>query len=330
MDVLSKGTATMANANPSRVGQQLGAGDARALFLKVFSGEVMTVYDANTVMKDKVRVRNISSGKSVQFPAIGRTKASYHTPGTEIVGDVIQQDEKVITIDDLLIADTFVSRIDEAMSQFEVRSEYSTRMGQALAQTYDRNLLSLAVKAARDTGVGGLGVGAVGQGNAVSTGIGATPTVQQIVDAFYAAAPIFDAKFIPEDNRFAFVSPATYWGLVTNDKLLNQWYSGQTGSYVDGKVPVIAGFKLIKTPNLALDHTAATATYPDYSGKYTVDATSTAALLMTAEALGTVKLLDLSSEMEWDIRRQGTLMVSKMAVGHGVLRPECLYEIRKV
>jgi hypothetical protein len=33
--------------------------------------------------------------------------------------------------------------------------------------------------------------------------------------------------------------------------------------------------------------------------------------------------------MEYDIRRQGTLMVSKMAVGHGVLRPECIYEIRK-
>jgi hypothetical protein len=28
----------MANANPSRVGQQLGAGDTRALFLKIFSG----------------------------------------------------------------------------------------------------------------------------------------------------------------------------------------------------------------------------------------------------------------------------------------------------
>lgn len=319
----------MANANPSRIGQQLGAGDTRALFLKVFSGEVMTVYDANTVMKDKVRVRTISSGKSVQFPAIGRTKAAYHTPGTEIVGDVIQQDEKVITIDDLLLASTFVSRIDEAMTQFEVRSEYSNRMGQALAQTYDRNLLSLAVKACRDTGAGGLGVGAVGQGNAVSASIGATPTVQQIVDAFYAAAPIFDGKFIPEGDRYAFVSPATYWSLVTNDKLLNKWYSPVTGSYVNGDVPVIAGFKVIKTPNLSLDHTSFTSTYPDYSGKYTVNASDTAALLMTPEGLGTVKLLDLSSEMEWDIRRQGTLMVSKMAVGHGVLRPEVLYEIRK-
>lgn len=52
----------MANANPSRFGQILGTGDTRANFLKVYAGEVLTVFDADTVMKDKVRVRNISSG----------------------------------------------------------------------------------------------------------------------------------------------------------------------------------------------------------------------------------------------------------------------------
>lgn len=319
----------MANATPSYIGQIQGAGDSRALFLKIFSGEVLTVYDANTVMKDRVRVRNINSGKSAQFPAIGRTKASYHTPGTEITGDIIQLDEKVITIDDLLIADTFISRIDEAISHFEVRQEFSKRMGQALAQTYDRNLLSLAVKAARDTGAGGLGKGAVGQSDAYSSSIGASPTVQNIVDEMYNAAASLDNKFIPQEGRFAIVSPSTYWSLVTNDKILNKFYSEGNGDYAKGKLLNIAGFDIVKSPNLSLDHTAVTATYPDYNSKYTVDATKTLAMCMTAEALGTVKLLDLASEMQYDIRRQGTLMVSKMAVGHGVLRPECIYEIRK-
>jgi hypothetical protein len=318
----------MANANPSRLGQIAGAGDTRALFLKVFSGEVMTVFDNATVMKEKVRVRNISSGKSAQFPAIGATKAAYHTPGAEITGDLIQADEKIITIDDLLISATFISRIDEAMNHYEVRSEYSKRMGQALAQTYDRNLLSLAVKTARDTGVGGTGLGAVGQGDAVSAEIGAAPTVADIVAAFYVAAQALDEKNIPQDARYAFVPPSVYWGLVTNDKLINRDFNSGNGDYSDGKVWNVAGIKIIPTNNLSVDHTAATATYPDYSSKYTVDATKTKALIMHPDALGTVKLLDLASEMEYDIRRQGTLMVSKMAVGHGVLRPECLYEIK--
>ncbi len=317
----------MANATPSRIGQTLGAGDTRSLFLKVFSGEVLTTFNAKTIMKDKTRVRNISSGKSAQFPAIGKTKAEYHTPGAEITGNVIQQDEKVITIDDLLIANTFIARIDEAMSHFDVRSEYSVQMGQALAQTYDRNLLSLAVKACRDPA--GLGNGAVGQGDAVSAAIGATPSVQNIVDAAYAAAQAFDEKNIPENDRYLIVSPATYYKLVNSDKLLNLFYNpGNNGSYSDGKVQTVAGFTIVKSNNLAIDHTAATATYPDYSSKYAVDASATVGLFMHPQAMGTVKLLDLASEMEYDIRRQGTLMVSKMAVGHGILRPECLYEIK--
>lgn len=267
--------------------------------------------------------------KSAQFPAIGKTIAQYHTAGSEITGNVIQQDEKVITIDDLLIANTFVARIDEAMSQFDVRSEYSTQMGQALAQTYDRNLLSLGVKAARDTGAGGIGVGAVGQGNAVSSSIGATPAVADIVDAAFDAAQNFDEKNVPADQRYLIVSPATYYSLVNSDKLLNMFYNpGNNGSYSDGKVQTVAGFTIVKSNNLAVNHTTATGTYPDYSSKYAVNASDTVGLFMHPQALGTVKLLDLSSEMEYDIRRQGTLMVSKMAVGHGVLRPECLYEIR--
>ena len=321
----------MANATPSRIGQALGTGDTRALFLKVFSGEVLTTFNAQTIMKDKVRVRNISSGKSAQFPAIGKTSAAYHTPGTEITGNVIQQDEKVITIDDLLIANTFIARIDEAISHFDVRSEYSVQMGQALAQTYDRNLLSLAVKAARDTGAGGIGVGAVGQGNAQSVGIGVSYSVQNLVDAAYAAAQSFDEKNIPAEDRYLIVSPAVYYKLVNSDKLLNLFYNpGNNGSYSDGKVQTVAGFTIVKSNNLSLDHTAAanTALYPDYSSKYTVNASTTVGLFMHPQALGTVKLLDLASEMEYDLRRQGTLMVSKMAVGHGVLRPECLYEIK--
>ena len=45
-------------------------------------------------------------------------------------------------------------------------------------------------------------------------------------------------------------------------------------------------------------------------------------------AIGTVKLLDLSTEMDYQIQRQGTLMVAKYAMGHGVLNPICAIEIK--
>ena len=59
-----------------------------------------------------------------------------------------------------------------------------------------------------------------------------------------------------------------------------------------------------------------------------VDATSTAALVMHKAAVGTVKLMDLAMESDYDIRRQGTLMVAKYAMGHGILRPAAAVELK--
>ena len=315
----------MSNANPSRLGQAGLTGATDALFLKVFSGEVMSTFNALTVMKEKTRIRAINNGKSAQFPAIGKTVAEYHTAGAEILGNNIEHGEKVITIDDLLIANTFIANIDEAKNHYDVRSEYSKQMGQALAQTYDRNLLSMAIKAARDPS--GLGAGVAGQGNAASENLGSTtPATADIVTAMYDAAATLDAANVPETDRYVIVNPATYYALVQNDKLINRDF-GQNGSYSDGTIMRVAGMQIVKSNNLAVNHTTATA-YPDFNSKYAVDATDTTALVIQQQALGTVQLMDMATEMEYDIRRQGTLAVSKMAVGHGVLRPECIIELR--
>lgn len=314
----------MSNANPSRVGQAGLTGATDALFLKVFSGEVMSTFNAQTVMKEKTRIRSIQNGKSAQFPAIGKTVAEYHTAGAEILGNNIEHGEKVITIDDLLISNTFIANIDEAKNHYDVRAEYSKQMGQALAQTYDRNLLSMAIKAARDPS--GLGAGIAGQGSAASVSIGATPTTAQTVAAIYDAAATLDTRNVPEAERFVIVSPTVYYALVQDDKLINRDF-GANGSYSDGSVLNVAGMTIIKSNNLAVDHTTASA-FPDFSSKYAVAATDTKALVIQRQALGTVQLMDMATEMEYDIRRQGTLAVSKMAVGHGVLRPECIIELR--
>lgn len=317
----------MANATPSRLGQSGLTGATDALFLKVFSGEVMSTFNANTIMKEKTRIRSIQNGKSAQFPAIGKTIAEYHTAGAEIGGNTIEHGEKVITIDDLLISNTFIAQIDEAKNHYEVRSEYSKQMGQALAQTYDRNLLSMAIKAARDPS--GIGAGVAGQGAASSVAVGLTPTTAQLVSAVYDAAATLDTANIPETERFVVVNPSTYYDLVQEDKLINRDF-GQNGSYSDGTIMRVAGMQIVKSNNLSVDHTLAanTAKYPDFNSKYAADASDTKALIIQRQALGTVQLMDMATEMEYDIRRQGTLAVSKLAVGHGVLRPECIIELR--
>src|SRR5689334_17467848 len=69
----------------SNPGSILNAGDARALYLKVFSGEVITQFREKNVMRERVTLRTIPFGKSAQFPVMGKGYATIHTPGTDML-----------------------------------------------------------------------------------------------------------------------------------------------------------------------------------------------------------------------------------------------------
>jgi hypothetical protein len=58
----------MSNAVVSNIGQIAGSGDTKALFLKVYGGEVITAFETANSTIDKHMVRTISTGKSAQFP----------------------------------------------------------------------------------------------------------------------------------------------------------------------------------------------------------------------------------------------------------------------
>jgi hypothetical protein len=84
----------------------------------------------------------------------------------------------------------------------------------------------------------------------------------------------------------------------------------------------IAGIELVKANNLP---TTNIVTGPS---KYQGDFTNSTMLVTHRSAIGTVKLLNMVTEAAYDIRRQGTLIVAKYALGSGILRPESAAEIK--
>ena len=109
----------MANATVSQLGQVNASGDANALFLKVFSGEVLATFMRENKMLGMTSTRSISSGKSATFPVIGTTSASYHTVGNEITGTQVKHNEKILNIDDLLLSSAFLSNLEEAKNHYD-------------------------------------------------------------------------------------------------------------------------------------------------------------------------------------------------------------------
>ena len=316
----------MAVADVSRLGQVNQANDELALFLKKFAGEVLAKYNESVVMEGKHLTRSIENGKSASFPAVGGIDAEYHVPGTELTGLGVNHNERIIPIDGLLLSHAFLANIDEAMNHFDVRSIYSNQMGATLGKKYDVNVAKEIIAGARATGLTtDMSGGTVIEAADLASGTATATRVQAIVDALFAAAAGLDDKEAP-DLRYCVLTSADYYALVqtvqTNGFSAIHKDIGGAGSFADGKVFNIAGINILKSTSLPQTDTSATDTY------HGIDAATTTGIVWCPEAVGTVKLMDLAAEAAYDIRRQGWLMVTKMAVGHGWLRPECCVEFR--
>lgn len=321
----------MANATPTRSGQINAVGGSfandNALFLKVWAGEVLTAFKTACVMLSLTMVRTIQHGKSAQFPKMWKASALYHTPGAELNGSqIIKGNERIITIDDLLVSDVFVANIDEAKQHYDVRSHYSFEQGQALARSIDKNLLQLGVLAARSASdfTGGDGFGGSQLTNAAYD-----TTADALAQGIYDALQVLDEKDVPETDRVVVLRPKHYNLLMQSTKSINRDFNPNTdnGAYADGKVFRIGGATIIKSNQLPNSNVTAIA---GQQNTYAVDATHTVALVCHKSVVGTVKLLDMAMESEYTAWRQGTLMVAKMAVGHGILRPEAAVELKKL
>jgi len=315
----------MSNANTSRLGLVNNTGVAYdALFLKIFSGEVLSAFQRENQMLNLTTVRTINSGKSAQFPATSTITAGYHSVGAEILGSQVKHNEKIINIDDMLLASAFIAEIDELKNHYDVRSIYSREMGQALSKQVDLHLLNLAVLASRtvDTFTGS-------SNNHEIIDADAKTNATSFIESVFEAVQKLDEKDVPSSDRAIVVSPDVYYQLCNVDKLVSRDFSSNNGDFGKGTVVSIGGVPVIKS-NTAVtaftdqSATSTTGTNNTYYGNFS----TVAGVVMHKSAIGTVKLKDLVMENTYDARRIGNLMTARMAVGHGVLRPECAVSIK--
>ena len=311
----------------TRTGQANSAGDSSALFLKVYAGEVLTAFEQASVTMDKHVIRSINSGISAQFPLVWKTAATEYayingagdtgTTGIALDGTIIHKNEKVISIDGLLIADHFVNNLDEAMSQFEVRSIYAKEAGIALGTQWDQNVLQQGVLGARSSTLI-----TSGNGGAVLTNGSYGTSGSTLGSGLFDAAEQLDENNVPENDRYMYVRPAQYYLMAETTSLINRDWGG-SGVYSEGEVMKVAGIHIVKTNNLPITNVSS-AQVTTHDGNFS----TTKALVMHKSSVATVKLLNLAVETEYQIKNQGWIIVAKYAMGHGFIRPEGCVEFK--
>jgi hypothetical protein len=357
----------MSDANVSHLGQIQDAGALDALWLMVFSGEVLTAFEIAVKLRSTIRTRSISGAKSAQFPATFRVDTRNHTPGTEILGQNVQANQVEITLDDLVISDTFIAQIEELKNQYDVRAIYATEHGRAQALFYDRVISNVLVNAARTAtelftgdGAGSVLVDSV----AVGASADFTASGADLISGINLAKETLEINQVPVETMpvTAVVKPAAWYLMANSDKNLNRFYSTDGASLQRQVLKTVSDIDIIKSIaplfgyNVTVYNSGTNATgivsnadpivigtstpaanllpygqavQANYPAKYLSDQTKTVGVVYVEAAMGMLNLLGLTMETGWDMRRQGTLMLAKQAIGAGTLRAKCAVELQK-
>ena len=322
---------------PTRFGTDVAdTSDSTGLFLKVFGGEVFAAFSEKVHTADKHMMKEISSGKSSQFPKTWKVSAAYHSAGVEMLGQDTDETERVISIDGLLVSHIGIYDLDEAMSHFQVRSTYTSELGKALARVFDTNVYRTIIKTAKGDATlpgasstspfpdgirllsadvsGTITATAGSQWWEVMRGLQVDADGRDYDGAIHLAVPpaTYDAA------AFAQVADTAANPFLFANKDVTFGGQGQTGSLSLRNVSMYMSNLLPQSDDSANG---------DVKAKYRADFTSVLGVAWGNEGVGTTKLIGMGLEQTRDVRRQEDFVVAKIAVGHGPVRNEICWEI---
>lgn len=306
----------------------------RTLALDIFGGEVITAFDLATITADKVQTRTLSGGmRSARFPKIWKATAEYHTAGKELLGNEIETGEITITPDELLVAHTAIYDLDDILAHFEVRGQFSSELGRALARVYDKNNFRQIILAARRSADGPFpGGNVITDAALTNTGV---IDGKAWIDAIRKANKALFNKDVPEsETRYMAVNWDVFDAIKFakdangNYLVLDRNYTGtpSSGGITSREETLrVDGVTIYKTRNAPnTNETADTSVYSKYRANYA----TTTGVLWTPMSVANVKMRDVTLETTRDVRRQEDFMVASMLAGHGTLRPECAVEFK--
>lgn len=313
--------------NYQQQGAKQNTGDQLALFLKVFSGEVLTAFTRASKVMNNHMIKTIDSGKSTSFPVMGRGKAHYLPAGSNLddLREAIPHNEVVINIDGLLTSDVLITDIYEAMNHYDVRGEYAKQLGEALAIAADGATVAEIAKLVKKNteNITGLGKGIVVE-KTLTGGAGINyETGKAVIDGLLEMKAKWTTQYVPEEERFAYITPEVESAIITSKDAINRDY-GAVASIVDGNIDKLCGFKIIAVPHLkagGADKTGMLGTAPE-GHVFPTEYTKALAVCAHRTAVATVKLKDLQLEHARRPELQADMIIAKNAVGHGGLRPE--------
>jgi hypothetical protein len=326
--------------------------DPTSLFLKMYAGSYTEAWRSATFLWDStlpiISRQTISpgGGKSFQFLMdADLPEPEDFDPGNEVSGQNYAVEEGVITLDKYLVAHAYVKRDQMMQSHFQILPRLGKRHAMRLGRVYDRRLMILAAKAARQTtAVSKNGMLVHSGGNRVTRG-GAT-----IAGAYAASAAgasnlrsdlrslgrLQDIDLLPNGERYVLMRPEAREALLyDNTSTLFSRDFQDSNRVLSRSIPEVDGYKILAFPtstsqNGPMPDQNLTSGLPKYQGNFAAGASDGIPAVIALSpgpdggaAVGVVTYESVQHAVVWKQERLAYLVMSYLYCGADIMHPYC-------
>ena len=299
----------------------VGATSTDTLSRDVFL-EVKEAFNRANILMNLIQVQTITSGHAGRFVIGGKdTSALAKTQGrgvgvdTEVGNDIsvnpVNLDQRLIPIDNLVYDARRIDDKEEKLLDFGVRQPITNMIGTVLGNKMDELI-------AYNLGLAAEGTGLADNPDApaviVNSAIASGSTAKDKGNALGESIMMAVAQLKKVDNyneKYVVVDPVNAAYLAQSDFINKDYTSGSNGGLDTGVIGMVGGAKVYECNSLD-----AITNIEDFE-----------ALVFTREAVGLVKLQDVTTETNYDFNKFATLVSGRYAIGCGILRPECCVAI---
>lgn len=294
----------------------LGQSNAEVLAqTRIYSGEVLSAFSANTVMTKFVMKKTLTSGLSMEFPITGVGKkedVKTHTAGEDIEINTTNADTVVIPLNALEYDSAFIDNKQKKVLHWDITSPVTKKLGTSLAQKLDYTLAGFLPVACVTEGKAGQPDGSY-IGNIVIGDMAKTAEERgnAIISQIHLANAKMDENNVPSDGRIFITTAMDWYDISQATKTRSKDYTTKNGGEdsFSFEVIYIGNTMCIKSNNLTLTN--------GFRG-----------FLFHADAIGLVELISPITESNYLPLKFGNLLTARYCYGAGILNAGLVVGVR--
>ena len=197
-------------------------------FVTLFDAEVKQAYQAESVLRNTVRLRTGVESSTHKFPKIGKGVATVRVPQTDVTPLNVSYSQVTATLSDYIAAE-YSDIFNQAKINFDERQELVQVVSKSIARRQDQLIIDALTNSST--------------GLTVASSIGGANTNLNL-DKLLSAKKQLDAKNVPPTDRFVVIHANNLASLLDETEVKSSDFN-TVKALVAGQLDTYLGFKFI-------------------------------------------------------------------------------------